>query len=76
MPKLAALSALLSVTWLGLWLTNRLPLSVDRGPTSEPTTAIIIDLALVLLFGLQHSLMARPWWKERRRAAQIPERSA
>jgi protein-S-isoprenylcysteine O-methyltransferase Ste14 len=40
--------------------------TVDVGPVSPPFIAAIVDLALVALFGLQHSLMARPsfkaWW--------------
>lgn len=41
------------------------PKSVDAGgglPYGDP---IVVNLALVGLFGLQHSLMARPWFKER-----------
>ena len=44
------------------WVTP----SVDVGPASPPFVAALIDLALVALFGLQHSAMARPrfkaWW--------------
>ena len=40
--------------------------SVDVGSSSAPFMAALIDLALVALFGLQHSAMARPrfkaWW--------------
>ena len=75
MPRFAAVVALAGVAWLGLWLTNHIPLSIDQGPITEPGTAIAIDLGLILLFGLQHSLMARPAWK-RRIAHWIPERSA
>ena len=39
------------------------PLTVDRGPQSPLGTALLIDLALVALFGLQHSIMARPAFK-------------
>jgi protein-S-isoprenylcysteine O-methyltransferase Ste14 len=42
------------------------PISVDRGPTTDPATAAMIDVGLILLFALQHSIMARPgfkrWW--------------
>ena len=38
--------------------------TVDRGGVVEhPVAAALIDLALIALFGLQHSLMARPWFK-------------
>lgn len=41
-------------------------LTVDSGATVEPVAAAFINLGLVALFGLQHSLMARPafksWW--------------
>lgn len=42
--------------------------TVDIGSSVHPALAVIIDLALVALFGLQHSLMARPsfkrWWTQ------------
>jgi len=41
-----------------------LPHSVDRGGQSGPTVlALSIDTILLGLFGLQHSIMARPWFK-------------
>lgn len=43
-----------------------LPVTVSRGPEAPVAAAIVIDVALVLLFALQHSLMARQgfkrWW--------------
>ena len=39
--------------------------TVDVGPEAPPLVAAIIDAALILLFGLQHSLMARPSFKEK-----------
>jgi methanethiol S-methyltransferase len=39
------------------------PLTVDHGPAAPPTTAAVIDLALIALFGLQHSIMARQGFK-------------
>jgi protein-S-isoprenylcysteine O-methyltransferase Ste14 len=39
------------------------PLTVDRGPESPLALALPIDLALIALFGLQHSVMARPAFK-------------
>jgi protein-S-isoprenylcysteine O-methyltransferase Ste14 len=43
-----------------------LPVTVSRGPEAPPGVAIVIDLALILLFALQHSVMARQgfkrWW--------------
>ena len=37
--------------------------TVDRGPDAPIATAILIDVALIALFGLQHSVMARQWFK-------------
>jgi protein-S-isoprenylcysteine O-methyltransferase Ste14 len=37
--------------------------TVDVGPQAPPLTAAIIDVALIALFGLQHSVMARPAFK-------------
>lgn len=40
------------------------PRTVDAGGTDSTTTwAVLIDLALIGLFGLQHSVMARPGFK-------------
>lgn len=42
------------------------PRSVDRALAAPTTEAIIINVALVALFGIQHTIMARPafkrWW--------------
>jgi hypothetical protein len=39
--------------------------TVDRTEgLAHAAIAALIDLALVTLFGLQHSLMARPWFKQ------------
>jgi protein-S-isoprenylcysteine O-methyltransferase Ste14 len=39
------------------------PRSIDAGPAVGAAAALAIDLALILLFGLQHSVMARPAFK-------------
>jgi len=42
------------------------PKAVDTGPYGSTGTAVLVDLGLIALFGLQHSVMARPafkdWW--------------
>jgi protein-S-isoprenylcysteine O-methyltransferase Ste14 len=42
-----------------------LPSHVDKGLTGPVGTAVLIDLALIALFGVQHSVMARPGFKAR-----------
>lgn len=42
-----------------------LAVSVDRGPQSAPAVALIFDLMLIAIFGIQHSVMARPAFKAR-----------
>lgn len=37
--------------------------TIDRGPDAPLATAVVIDLALIALFGLQHSVMARQGFK-------------
>lgn len=37
--------------------------SVDNGPATSPIMAIILNLGLIALFGIQHSVMARPAFK-------------
>ena len=39
------------------------PRTVDVGPLASPLAAVLGNLALVALFGLQHSVMARPAFK-------------
>jgi protein-S-isoprenylcysteine O-methyltransferase Ste14 len=61
--------------WLcfGVFLSNprgvgrHLPLPTIDGSagTVQPGRAAMVDVALIALFGLQHSLMARPWFKTR-----------
>jgi|KBSSwiStaDraftv2_1062776.scaffolds.fasta_scaffold00685_32 protein-S-isoprenylcysteine O-methyltransferase Ste14 len=53
------------------------PQTVDRGPAAATATAVIIDLALIALFGVQHSVMARQGFKQRwtRMVPQPAERS-
>ena len=42
------------------------PVTVDEGPLAPATTAVAIDIGLILLFALQHTVMARQgfkkWW--------------
>src|SRR5262245_45628890 len=49
------------------WAAKSWPLStVDNCGTVEHSgIAALIDLFLISLFGLQHSMMARPWFKQR-----------
>ena len=58
--------ALATVAYAVGFLANVIvPKSVDAGaglPLGDP---VVVNVALVGLFGLQHSLMARPWFKER-----------
>jgi protein-S-isoprenylcysteine O-methyltransferase Ste14 len=53
------------------------PLSVDAGRAPDAAGAALIDLALLALFGLQHSIMARPGFKSwlKRHVATDLERS-
>ena len=41
----------------------QLPTTVDRGPAAAPATALVIDLALIALFAVQHTVMARQGFK-------------
>jgi protein-S-isoprenylcysteine O-methyltransferase Ste14 len=40
-----------------------LPKTIDSGPATSVGLAVAIDLLLILVFGLQHSVMARPGFK-------------
>ena len=41
------------------------PKSIDSSPAGSMPEAILVDLLLLGLFAVQHSTMARPWFKER-----------
>jgi protein-S-isoprenylcysteine O-methyltransferase Ste14 len=41
-----------------------IPITVDNAPATPTAMAVLIDLALISLFGVQHSVMARPGFKE------------
>jgi methanethiol S-methyltransferase len=40
------------------------PKGIDAGPQSQFATALVIDVGLLLLFAVQHNVMARPRFKE------------
>lgn len=51
--------------WLLVWFNDLGgPITIDSGPTSSTATALAIDLPLLALFGVQHSVMARPAFKQ------------
>jgi methanethiol S-methyltransferase len=64
--------------WGALGLTGPLFRSMDVGPGESVTHALVVDSALLLVFALQHSGMARPafkrWWK--RYVPEVLERSS
>lgn len=39
------------------------PRTIDEGPTGSTAWAIVVDLLLLSAFAVQHSVMARPWFK-------------
>ena len=41
------------------------PRGIDQGPRAAGPVAAAIDLLLLLLFAVQHTVMARPWFKRR-----------
>ncbi|MEQ8494995.1 MAG: isoprenylcysteine carboxylmethyltransferase family protein, partial [Gammaproteobacteria bacterium] len=50
---------------LGFLANFGVPKSIDGGASASPGVAIGVDIALIALFGLQHSIMARPAFKRR-----------
>jgi protein-S-isoprenylcysteine O-methyltransferase Ste14 len=50
---------------IGFVANIAVPRSIDVGPAASAAVALLIDLVLIALFGLQHSVMARPSFKRR-----------
>src|ERR1700722_17791421 len=47
----------------GFFADVGVPRGIDQGPRSSAAAALTVDAALLLLFAVQHTVMARPWFK-------------
>jgi methanethiol S-methyltransferase len=74
MPALIVLvyAAAVYLLWLavlgyavGFFAGFGVPKGIDQGPRAAVPVAVAIDLLLLLLFAVQHTVMARPWFKRR-----------
>jgi protein-S-isoprenylcysteine O-methyltransferase Ste14 len=50
---------------VGFFADFGVPKGIDQGPRGAALVAVGIDLLLLLLFAVQHTVMARPWFKRR-----------
>jgi protein-S-isoprenylcysteine O-methyltransferase Ste14 len=60
-----AVAALTILYAVGFVADLGVPKAIDAGPPGPAALAVVVDLALIGLFGLQHSVMARPAFKRR-----------
>ncbi len=61
------IASIVTLTYLIFWLWpwKFMPYIIDRPIVVMDTNPYLVDIALLLFFGLQHSLMARGFFKER-----------
>ena len=50
---------------MGFFAGLGVPKGIDQGPRADVPVAAAIDLFLLLLLAVQHTVMARPWFKRR-----------
>ena len=50
---------------VGFFAGFGVPKGIDQGPRAAVPVAVAIDLLLLSLFAVQHTVMARPWFKRR-----------
>ena len=61
---LCTLMFLTLFVWLAAFLLEvGVAKSINSGPATHPSLAVVVNLALIGAFGLFHSLMARAWFK-------------
>jgi protein-S-isoprenylcysteine O-methyltransferase Ste14 len=57
--------AAITVYSVGFFINVGVPKGIDQGTHLAWPLAVVIDAALLLLFAVQHTVMARPWFKHR-----------
>lgn len=50
---------------VGFFADFAVPKGIDQGSRAAAPVAVALDAALLMLFALQHTVMARPWFKRR-----------
>jgi methanethiol S-methyltransferase len=50
---------------VGFFAGFAVPKGIDQGPRAAAPVAAAIDVLLLVLFAMQHTVMARPWFKRR-----------
>ena len=50
---------------VGFFAGFAVPKGIDQGPRDSALVAVAVDLLLLMLFAVQHTVMARPWFKRR-----------
>jgi methanethiol S-methyltransferase len=50
---------------VGFFAGLAVPKGIDQGPHGAAPVAVAIDVLLLSLFAVQHTVMARPWFKQR-----------